>query len=156
MIKEVKGINFNTWAIDSFAFSSADTTTLLNIALQNPLSAGKGVYLARVMLGLIVDDSTGNGMKILHHFYNPVNNIIKIYPNPTRDELTIDFGSSQDKTCILKLFDVPGKTIFSKILDQSMGKVTLSLKDIPNGIYVCRIMDNSNNILYRDKLLIIK
>lgn len=54
-LKTVYAIYAATWMLGIEEFSSADSATLLNIALQNPTAGGTAVYNARVMLDLEID-----------------------------------------------------------------------------------------------------
>ncbi|HRH85176.1 MAG TPA: hypothetical protein PK210_13160, partial [Bacteroidia bacterium] len=93
--KAVNAIYLATWALDTFDLSPEQYDILYTIANEVPLTGGIGVYAARVMLGLHIDDdyeSIGSRMA------NPdktnqsaavADNKIKLMPNPARDELRI-------------------------------------------------------------------
>lgn len=58
---------------------------------------------------------------------------ILIYPNPSKDKVTIE---AELKGATLTLIDVFGKTVFSEI--QKENKITLDLSAFPSGIYFLR------------------
>ena len=66
---------------------------------------------------------------------NELNNVIKIYPNPTTGELNIDFGQTQQY--IIEINDITGKTIFTDFGNNSILNYNVSL--LSKGIYILNI-----------------
>jgi len=71
------------------------------------------------------------------------NAIVKIYPNPVSDELTVQFKNPQDvKTTVL--FDNMGKSLESKGTHQIReGKVTFTMNSYPAGVYVVKVQGST-------------
>ena len=135
-------------------------TILKAIAIQNPLKAGEGVYLARVIQQYYPDNklTTSSSRLANDNIANEVaeQQIIHAYPNPAKNELNISFNQPDGSYYTLELVSLLGRTIYKKVLTANTNIVTISLSDVANGVYICRI-SNSNNInLYNDKLIIIK
>ena len=156
----VNNIYLHTWANNQFALAKADSVTLKAIAIQHPYKAGDGVFLARVMLQYYPDNklTTSSSRLANDNIANEVaeQQIIHAYPNPAKNELNISFNQPDGSYYTLELTNLLGKTIYKKALTANTNVVTISLSDVANGIYICRI-SNSNNInLYNDKLIIIK
>ncbi|MHB1278995.1 MAG: T9SS type A sorting domain-containing protein, partial [Bacteroidia bacterium] len=63
---------------------------------------------------------------------------VKIYPNPTKGQLNLDFESTG--TVEVEIFDVLGKKMrsFSHEGEHS----SMDLSDLPNGLYIIRISEN--------------
>ena len=148
-----------TWANNQFALAKADSVTLKAIAIQHPYKAGDGVFLARVMLQYYPDNKLTTSSSRLAND-NVATEIaeqqeIHAYPNPSKGELNISFNQTDGNYYTLELVNLLGRTIYKKVLAANSNVVAISLNDVANGVYICRI-SNSNNInLYSDKLIII-
>jgi hypothetical protein len=81
-----------------------------------------------------------------------ITNSINIFPNPTKNKLTIDLTST-DKYYI-DMFDLFGAKILSARLD-SYSK-TLDLQNVVSGIYYITLVDDKGQKLKTEKLIIIK
>ena len=64
---------------------------------------------------------------------------VKLYPNPTRDEVNVEVEGYYDNNLSISLYDFQGILIYSQ--EQCSSKVSISLSElnIPNGLYVLRI-----------------
>lgn len=76
---------------------------------------------------------------------------IYIYPNPTLDELNIDFEATQREQITLKIIDPSGRIIRQVLEESTIGKnhFLLDVHTIANGIYLIELFSN-------DKLLSIE
>lgn len=64
-----------------------------------------------------------------------------LYPNPATDELTLDFGRnySIDEDTDLVIVDVLGRNMYQTIIKKgTYQNITVSVKDLPRGIYILR------------------
>ena len=64
-----------------------------------------------------------------------------IFPNPTQDFLTIDFGASGAGNCIMELFSLDGRLLLKKEELMSVNS-QLDLRQFPPGMYVLKIKSN--------------
>ncbi|WP_064198314.1 MULTISPECIES: T9SS type A sorting domain-containing protein [Emticicia] len=69
----------------------------------------------------------------------------KVYPNPVKTQLTIEFEGSQGNVTA-ELFNLAGKTIFSKTIKP---KETIDFRDINIGVYLLKIKENNSVIEYK-------
>ena len=88
-------------------------------------------------------------------WYDPtigIQNIIKeqykIYPSPVTDNLRISIKNHVDN---IQLSDLTG-TVFKEYRQINYNELILPMKDIPNGIYIIKITDNSKN-QYHEKII---
>ena len=65
---------------------------------------------------------------------------IRIYPNPVKDDLHIEF--SKNDTYELHLFDVTGKEIFVK--PENGLRSVINMSGYPAGIYILSVVDRNN------------
>jgi hypothetical protein len=79
---------------------------------------------------------------------------LKVYPNPTKDELHIaleiieDFGNHQ-----IRIVNSGGEKVFYGMMDQS--KMSLSLADLgPKGMYYLQILNDAGRIVESRKILL--
>jgi hypothetical protein len=139
------GILLNTWAQDIFAFTSADSATLFNIALQHPITAGKGVYLARAMLGLMVSDNISeNNLKMQNSGNSISENSVILYPVPAKGELNFLLPNADSKTSeTLKIYNALGILLCTKEFTGS--NYIMNISGFENGVYYY-IIENNNSV----------
>lgn len=81
----------------------------------------------------------------------------KIYPNPARDFLLVDFPNSYDKIGVVQLLNGKGNIVLSREnIQAGQGKyLRLDIANLPAGLYLCRIYDGesitSQKIIITDK-----
>jgi hypothetical protein len=64
---------------------------------------------------------------------------IKIYPNPTKENLELIFGSTPCSEALVKISDIQGKFIFYNTF-HNVTKTTINLAGNPKGIYFAKIV----------------
>jgi endonuclease I len=77
--------------------------------------------------------------------YNFRNNRLKIYPNPTRDNINIEFTESGFINSI-KVYNLIGEKML-EISNLNTAKYTIELSRFPKGIYILQIDDSENSIV---------
>lgn len=89
--------------------------------------------------------------------FNPVSfaNTIKIFPNPTNDQITIDFGSnfSSISGYSLKINNSIGQEVFSTTASQQFQTVDLSTWS-GNGVYFVNLIDETGNTIDIRKIVL--
>lgn len=69
---------------------------------------------------------------------------IAVYPNPTSDNVFINFNLDQKETVKIQLYDANGKFKAEYIFDNTLNQThTLILNDQPKGVYLLRILGDS-------------
>ncbi|MDX2173359.1 MAG: T9SS type A sorting domain-containing protein [Bacteroidota bacterium] len=84
-----------------------------------------------------------------------VGSVIKIYPNPASDRITVNYSSTKSTDATIKLFDVNGKVILNQSIQFSKDKkeYPISLSLLESGIYFVEI---SGKEIVKEKIKIIK
>lgn len=75
-------------------------------------------------------------------------NLEKIFPNPVVSEVVVRYSLAQSRVIDLALFDVTGrriKTIVRGYYGAGSYKSTVSLSDLPRGVYFCRLTVKEKN-----------
>jgi hypothetical protein len=73
----------------------------------------------------------------------PNNNEILIFPNPTKDKLTISLGTTTCKNTVIEVTGIDGKIILSKNY-QNLSSTSIDLSGQPKGMYVvCIAVDGA-------------
>ena len=88
--------------------------------------------------------------------YNPVTflNTIKIYPNPTNDHITVDYGNySTMSGYTLKITNSLVQTVFTSPVNQQQSSIDLSTWT-GNGIYFVHLIDAQNNTIDIRKIIL--
>jgi Secretion system C-terminal sorting domain/Pregnancy-associated plasma protein-A len=74
--------------------------------------------------------------------FNVNTSLVKIYPNPTRDYLNIEYNINKKSRAEIKIFDIYGKIIYSEILKSGESIATIKLANIIPGMYFCNFIEN--------------
>jgi hypothetical protein len=70
-----------------------------------------------------------------------------IFPNPISDKLCMEYFSQQESKITIELLDLNGKLVRSIFEGMHQGKQTYTwTKDLPSGMYLCRIVSKNKNI----------
>ncbi len=88
--------------------------------------------------------------------FNPITyqNTIKIYPNPTNDQITINYGNySAMNGYTLKITNSLGQIMYTTPINQAQTTVNLSTWT-GNGIYFVNIIDATGNIIDVKKIIL--
>lgn len=80
---------------------------------------------------------------------NITKNPIKVYPNPTSEFITIDFGIDYHNLN-LELIDIQGKTIIKKKISNNE---QINIEQLPTGLYFYKLI-NGTNIIQSNKIII--
>lgn len=85
-----------------------------------------------------------------------INQYFEVYPNPAKDQITIDFGlSSTSNGWIYKIVNTCGQEVQNGILSSTQNLVHFN-HTIEQGIYFVSIYDQSNNLKETKKMVIEK
>jgi hypothetical protein len=82
------------------------------------------------------------------------------YPNPTNDEINIDFSLENAADLTISIYDLTGCEVGSiKEVNYSEGKHSIKFNllefgDITNGAFILRIIDNSGSCLFSNNLIL--
>jgi hypothetical protein len=69
---------------------------------------------------------------------------VNIYPNPFNNYLNIDIQGETDDSTILGVYDMTGKTIIEKYIDNENNHISLQLdQNLPNGFYFVKIFNTT-------------
>ncbi len=73
----------------------------------------------------------------------PLNNYLKIYPNPANEILNVDFVtlSRLDATYKIEIINALGQVIKEEEITFKDNKATISTKELANGVYVLTLLD---------------
>ena len=75
------------------------------------------------------------------------NDQLRIFPNPVSDKLSMEYWSPKESKISIELLDLNGKLVRSIFDGMHQGKQTYTwTKDLPSGIYICRIISKYKNI----------
>jgi hypothetical protein len=156
--KIVNEIFFHTWGIGDFNINSHDSTTLYDIAIQDPLNCGTAIYDARVMMDIDINDFTppGHSMENLETGVSNKAIIDKVgilYPNPAQNSCTYEAALNDSQTGFIMMYDLNGRLLQSHQLLAGQNKVDMDLSVFSNGIYMYKIIINGE-IIEHKKLVI--
>jgi hypothetical protein len=74
----------------------------------------------------------------------------KIYPNPTKDRVTVYvLGNNTKRT--LTMYDATGRIVYNHGLNEMF--TTLSLQKVSNGIYFIKIKSETGEVIYSERII---
>jgi hypothetical protein len=154
--KDLNKIYISILAGDSV--SPADSITLLNMALMNPILGGDAVFGARVLLNLYPDDDTYLRLEEEDNNGSIMQNCsCKLYPNPASTQISFELYTASKADTYFELQDILGRTIQEGSLTEHEGVNDILLNtNLANGAYYFRVMNSEAGLLYQNKLVISK
>ncbi len=80
------------------------------------------------------------GQKSVHETFKLSD--LKIYPNPTKGEITLFFPNEVLEAGEVRILDLQGKKLISHPLEPGLGKHVLSLEALSEGVYFIQVIEN--------------
>ncbi len=69
----------------------------------------------------------------------PLDQTLKVFPNPARDHLNVAFGQSVNGPVTLSLFNLQGQRLLRQERQSVSGGITLPLSGLPKGVYALQL-----------------
>ncbi len=145
--KSVLEVYAQTIAQGKLELSAAQTATIKDIAYQCPEEGGSVVYLAQAIYQLVEPESFDDDELCIDQRGQPENPSrmsggfeAEIIPNPASNNalIVLSQGALTGKVNIA-LIDAAGRTMLEKESTGDAGAIPISLADLPDGLYFCRI-----------------
>ena len=76
-----------------------------------------------------------------------LSNILKYFPNPVTENLTIDLGYTNSKT-LIQVFSIDGKCILNEVV-RNIQKYELDVRKLSAGMYIVKILTDTDNTNFR-------
>ncbi len=86
---------------------------------------------------------------ILNILQNNFNKAFTVYPNPVKNELTIE--NVDPNNASMKVYDVLGKIVIQKEIYENLTNVDIST--LSSGLYLIKIFGDGDNLLYSEKII---
>jgi hypothetical protein len=80
----------------------------------------------------IISVYTITGLKALSQ------NVIRVFPNPTSSQLTVELGSVAKDSYPMELIDLSGQVVQLLTIQKSQSSIQIDVEDLPAGIYFLR------------------
>ncbi len=147
--------------------NSSQLNTIRALSNKCPFEDGTAVYMARAIRvaydGFMVygDSCESNTNQDKEHRPEHVNNsttqesYLNIYPNPNNGNFTMDYKLNNNQTGKVILFNSVGQQIGAYLLNNSVGKMTVSNPELTNGVYIYELSTSDNHTTV-GKVIIIK
>jgi hypothetical protein len=71
---------------------------------------------------------------------------LTIYPNPTNDLINIDFVVTEGSDQVLNIYNATGKLIKSMSTKAMVGKLTVDVADLAQGMYIATLKSENGNV----------
>jgi len=85
---------------------------------------------------------------------NPEGAYLKVYPNPAKDFITLEFNTGNDKAngCI-EILDESGKKVVSRMLNRNVDQLILEIRSCKPGNYIVRLLVG-NKIIGKSRFVV--
>lgn len=78
------------------------------------------------------------------------NDNLKIYPNPVKNYLNVDFNLDYNEVSgLISLIDLQGKTLYFEKLDESNYSISINVSNLPIGLYLIKFKSTKGNLMYK-------
>jgi hypothetical protein len=148
------GTIVNNWTTQTLPFQYQDVSnpdTITIIALSSDSLAGVSQSTQYVGSTLSLDAIVFNyPAGISEVFY--MNNDVILYPNPASDFLTVKSKNGDKAKAVI--YDISGRLISNEELVYGVAKIDLT--KFENGLYICKVIDENNKIIFTDKFTVSK
>jgi hypothetical protein len=81
---------------------------------------------------------------------------LKLYPNPSKGEFTIEQPTDFGKNRQLQIFDISGKLVYLETLPAESSKYQLLLKELVNGLYFYKINSGEGEEMKHGKIILLR
>jgi choice-of-anchor B domain-containing protein len=141
-LQSIKLSNTDTcqWIFQKFRikdFVSLSDSMYISFFAQNTDSANN-VFKAAIDVFQITD-SLNAGINTLL----PPSLYFSVYPNPFEVNTTVSYNTNLTGNYSLTISDVVGRTVYYKLLNGVKDIVNVDLKNLPAGIYICQLKNNT-------------
>jgi len=133
---------------------SADCGTCISITGEfSPLISGAGTWLVYYSVGGVCSDASTTAIAVSECLGVEENNgqTISIYPNPTNNEITINFTNVFEG--FVEITDISGRKVLNKYVNDSQAEFLLK-EHISRGTYILTIFDANLKVIRTEKLII--
>jgi hypothetical protein len=119
-------------------------STIKQITLQNNSKSGGTFYFDDIRLDQITSSAAVN-RETLKPTEESYSNYLKIYPNPTRNHVNIQYPAKQAGVIHLELVDNNGRTLIRQVrqLSAGMNQWEFRFPDLLSGIYYLRLIEGT-------------
>ncbi len=142
--------------VDTPTVDSLTLLQLYNLAYQNGIQGGEGVYMARAMLNLDVEDAV-NVMRMAQSQTSKKDNDVfacKVYPNPSTGIFYVSYLLDVNKTGNFVLTDATGRNLKEVKLNQNSSLLKIDFTSYEGGVYYYQF--NNGNKKQSGKIVIVK
>jgi hypothetical protein len=160
--------NVNTIYIDNLMgapngteLDAASKNTLVSIAYQNAATGGPGVYMARAILHLDVEDILNIGSRKANQDMKEKaieqisNSVFRVSPNPNNGHFYLDYILGEKPTGNVLIQDLSGRTLLTFSLSSHQNKIYLNCEELQSGYYLLKIFEECNE-LFSSKIVVVK
>jgi Secretion system C-terminal sorting domain/Right handed beta helix region len=156
-LKAVYEIYNRSWLVGQLEFSSADSATLYSIAIQSASDAGDGVYAARVLLNLSVDETnqiSNSRTGLITELDSDFEHSIIVFPNPAKEILSVEIVNEIETESYIRITDIQGKTVAIQAVTQA-GVIQIDVTALDAGLYFVHLIQQ-NAIVETKKIEIVR
>jgi hypothetical protein len=125
------------------------------IADVSPSVGGEAVFIARAILNYSPEQMHRDNIVIPLRI-NSATDHVQLYPNPASDDLNVlSLNEPFAPGTTIELFDFVGKKAITAFVSEETDRITISLKDLKQGIYLC-VIKTGVEIISTSKISVIK
>jgi hypothetical protein len=167
-IAAVNGATSYTWTLPAGVTSALGASpittaaTSINVSIATNVATGPILVVANNSCGSGATRSktlTGcrsNNSDVQADSVNENTIEVNVYPNPTSDNVNLEFTSDIETKLLFELYDIQGKIILSKveIITEGQNLLFYNVEELDKGIYFIKLTDEQSKMLITKKLVV--
>jgi len=141
-INVFSGVPPYQYSIDGgISFVETSLFTGLPIGTYNVVvEDASGVCPIEVGVPIVVDETLN-----VEDRRSDIFNEVSIYPNPTKDQFTVEFDSFSNENIVIEVYDQLGRMVESRLVANDQSKLTtISLNGLESGAYIVRCLSRNS------------
>ena len=131
-------VNWNVEAV-----SVVDNTTFYS----HPLRGGKDYLIPTCESTIAANTTKTNSLSVI----SDKNMKVKVYPNPVRSILNIEFNGAASSTKVIDIFSVNGRAVITQHTSENLAQI--DFKQLNSGTYFIKIADANGKLLFSGKVV---
>lgn len=147
---------FMQWLIENQPIDTLDTEPLNNFLLNSSpvvTATARGMLVANNLLEYnepYLEPDLTKSTEVRNPRVKPVlpeQTYLKVYPNPAKDFITIEYNTCNDITQgVIEVIDESGRKVFSRDLNHQSDQIILDVRDFKSGSYIVRLASGDKYI----------